>query len=972
MVFKDKKLPEPLLLSPSSREAVTELKQQRNLDLIDKNLLSNIHKLEFDKIDFKKIDNVCFETDYQGVRFGCLYINQPGDYFYITLNGGRWRGPGDLATVPTFSRWSWSNMMDGPVLCIEDPMYYMYQELVVGWFYGTESVNYRNIVAQLIKDVANQLNVDYKKIIVYASSSGGSAALQVGSFIPGSTVVAINPQINLLKSGDCSGFIKNTSIDISNDKLGRTNGIRTIISSKLTKYIIICNVRSVEDYEKQIIPLCDEFSIKPISGVTHNNNLTLWLYDAPGSPSPHTAYDYRALFFGIDYLSKNLKNINNDTSLYMMFNQFIYDHHSLKYEYWSNKNKLIVTNGKDKRLLLERIKSNPYKRGFILSEFELDFDCTWAKNRIGNLYITYDVDNEFVYVSNNDGLWISILGHTIDTFNWIYGNTKEKLKSIASNLLDIVNDHDVLMDRIDYLSGRFIIIYSDGINNYLIQDASGLRSVYYHEEITILSSHYEIIHQLTGAAESIYWEKYQQMDKKPWVMMANLTPYEKIYSMVSNHEYNITKKTIKRIWPRKEIEPRSIRDVCGYIKETISKQIDLISSVNKLYIQITGGYDSRLMLALSKSSSSKITYYTYVSKKDPKTVFDFNSAVNLMKQFDLKYCSVDVDKNYLTPQEYEIFYNQMKKIHYHISIPRPVLACYFNLPDDAISIRSSLIELCRDSDNYNALGINETKEHVFNSMFKQYSNQDEVLYKQLFNQYYNLFEYDNIFDYRMGDILYLENRMQFWLSNCVINEEDWATKTFIPFNTRKIIEYCLSVSSSMKKQKILIDEIIKSSWYEVLWHVPNTNFYSHDLDDHNVNALAVDQISIYSGSINDNTRMPAFDKSISFKSFTFSFSEIPAVGDFILVDLGSFVIHNKKRIQIAVTCVGSVDSGLFKLSLISSGNVSSCVDISTIKTGTILLESDIGDEIFLRLDTLSNVSRKQSNFSLVITNVYCL
>ena len=378
------------------------------------------------------------------------------------------------------------------------------------------------------------------------------------------------------------------------------------------------------------------------------------------------------------------------------------------------------------------------------------------------------------------------------------------------------------------------------------------------------------------------------------------------------------------------------------------------------------------MLALSRNSSSKIIYYTYVSKKDPKTVYDSNSAINLMKQFDLKYCSVDVDESYLTSQEYDLFYNQMKKIHYHISIPRPVLACYFNLPDDAISIRSSLIELCRNSDSYNALGVDETKDRIFNSMFKNFINQDENCYRQLFNKYYNLFEYDNIYDYRMGDILYLENRMQFWLSNCVINEEDWATKTFIPFNTRKIIECCLSVSSSMKKQKILIDEIIKSSWYEVLWHIPNTNNYSHDIDDHNINALAVDQICIYSGSKNDNNRMPKFDKSISLKSFTFSFSEIPIVGDYIIADLSSIVIHNKKRIQIAISCIGNIAPGSFKLSLIKSDIVSSYVDISTIKTGTIMMESDIGSEIILRLDTVSNVSRKQSDFSIIITNVYCL
>jgi len=117
--------------------------------------------------------------------------------------------PGDTLTVmfqtaidrarvhlPIFQRVRFQKELGaGPVVAFADPTLDMSRELRLGWYLGNEELDLHRSIANAVRVLAEQLGV--RNIVLQGGSGGGFAALQVGSRIPGSHVVAANPQTDL-------------------------------------------------------------------------------------------------------------------------------------------------------------------------------------------------------------------------------------------------------------------------------------------------------------------------------------------------------------------------------------------------------------------------------------------------------------------------------------------------------------------------------------------------------------------------------------------------------------------------------------------------------------------------------------------------------------------------------------------------------------------------------------------------------
>lgn len=98
--------------------------------------------------------------------------------------------------IPSFLRWSWSDLIDGNVLSIDDPTIKM-ADIYGGWFQGRTNVSAFEAVADFVKDVAHNAKIKNDNIVFYGSSIGGFSGLVLSSFFPGSVAVAEVPQIDL-------------------------------------------------------------------------------------------------------------------------------------------------------------------------------------------------------------------------------------------------------------------------------------------------------------------------------------------------------------------------------------------------------------------------------------------------------------------------------------------------------------------------------------------------------------------------------------------------------------------------------------------------------------------------------------------------------------------------------------------------------------------------------------------------------
>ena len=115
----------------------------RNLSERRKTLYStdaSLLKGEVVNIDINNIEQIPngkIRIDINDARFEGFFHAANSKRLFIILDGAR-TGGGRVRPIPIYSRWSWCSFANVNWLCLEDPMYYKYDKLLLGWFYGDE------------------------------------------------------------------------------------------------------------------------------------------------------------------------------------------------------------------------------------------------------------------------------------------------------------------------------------------------------------------------------------------------------------------------------------------------------------------------------------------------------------------------------------------------------------------------------------------------------------------------------------------------------------------------------------------------------------------------------------------------------------------------------------------------------------------------------------------------------------------
>lgn len=286
--------------------------------------------------DIQELKNGEYCTNVSGVEFKFLLQKKNSDYLYVFLNGAAGFESDEKSK---YRRWSWGNLVDANILNILDPMYFKYDNLPIGWYYGEKNLDYRQLMAELIKKIADKLGVVHSKIVLYGSSAGGTAALYSAHYIPGCTVVALNPQVRLWKHEWHEEFKKIVGIDSEDEDVFHRNDIAWHIdNSKDCKFMFIVNCRSRRDFNWQLIPLAQRYNFVVNYGLNNYNNIYTWVFDT-GIVDKHTALEYPAVFISIDNI---VRKINKGCSMSELNDMVL-----LTNEFWRDHWELM--NGKDKQ-----------------------------------------------------------------------------------------------------------------------------------------------------------------------------------------------------------------------------------------------------------------------------------------------------------------------------------------------------------------------------------------------------------------------------------------------------------------------------------------------------------------------------------------------------------------------------------------------------------------------------------------------
>ena len=321
------------------------------------------------------------------------------------------------------------------------------------------------------------------------------------------------------------------------------------------------------------------------------------------------------------------------------------------------------------------IDKNLYKRGFLLLKRQEKLPSIvseWEQIELPtDLLLAYEAGNQCFFGSFSGG-WLCLCG----SYCMDVAAGHMSFRSVGEKMLrSLQQSQELFFDYLDVLNGRFVCIYSFGDSVFVLNDATGSRSVFYSTEKPALASHYNLLHEAIGGEEDPFYQKFstlviqKQKEHKiqPWVLPGDMTPYKNVRILVPNHLLELSQMKMQRFWPRKNMRALDVDEACNYIALSIKKEAELLCRHYKVFESLTAGTDSRITLAAVKNVAKDITFFTYHNVATKVAGYElcdreqnFKFASDLCRKEGLSFVEIQFEENEISPLLRAIY----KKNHY--------------------------------------------------------------------------------------------------------------------------------------------------------------------------------------------------------------------------------------------------------------------------------------------------------------------
>lgn len=483
-----------------------------------------------------------------------------------------------------------------------------------------------------------------------------------------------------------------------------------------------------------------------------------------------------------------------------------------------------------------------YKRGFIISNRKLKCTSHYRIEKVDNLNFGYDKNMNFILKKLKKS-YVAILGNPLS-----YTLETSDFELIAELLLRKLSiSEGLFLEELDYLSGRYVVLWSINGTVKLTCDATGTMSVFYGKDI--ISSHCGLIKENSDDVvlndERKKWFRNYNAEYFPEIY----TEYNDVYRLTPNSYLMINDFSVKRFWPRKEKENISLEELICEIEKMVDKEL-LILSKKEVIVLFELKYSQFALLSLVKQKIDNINLYTYLyNEHDRKQIKDIIYNMNLKHTF---IENKEVEKEGI--QEFKkvlmkntLSYNKGLLIKYWID----------NWSGKSIvNLNSSILELCDSCDKEIYKFKNEIIYEDMATWYSELLTSDREI-SNIFQNGVDDIQINNIFNYNIFDILYIENIIG-GRNSQVLREEDMAFETYSLLNSRKAIELILSVPSNVRKEGIILKQIINKKWPILNFWKINSNetlldYYDKQFDEI---GIKVDCVKFTAGNINNNEDVP--------------------------------------------------------------------------------------------------------------------
>lgn len=457
------------------------------------------------------------------------------------------------------------------------------------------------------------------------------------------------------------------------------------------------------------------------------------------------------------------------------------------------------------------------------------------------LYHSEDMD--ITYLEKGDDS-ITILGYMLDIRNGMLTNNE---------IGDLLLSSDNLDKELDYINGRYIIIVKKNNKMFVYTDASALMPInYYNKGRNLIASHDLIIRDIL---------EYNSLEVKeiPESLIGSFdyTRYKSVFKFNPSLKFNMVSGEFERYYPREMIKQKSVKEIMKELDIYFTEMITWLKQwQSDIILTLTGGYDSRVSMALTNEISDKVEYLTYLHPNverlsdTAKQIYENDVFITneISRNLKVNHTKVDLSKYSLNEQEKMYYKNILQTAH---SFP---LIDYFKNKrkfDKVLHIKSTVFGMGKSdfplNKNHNPKNYEEMAEfiHGVSDEAKERSNYDRIV-----SDYFKRnMQSENVGSGRhYFEIFHLESRMANWHSN-VTQETDPELLEFIFVNSRRIIDLLQSPSIQERRDKILYKHLISEHWPALLFIGFNEKIYNIDFNllgiesNHYVNGLNIYELS---------------------------------------------------------------------------------------------------------------------------------
>lgn len=468
---------------------------------------------------------------------------------------------------------------------------------------------------------------------------------------------------------------------------------------------------------------------------------------------------------------------------------------------------------------------SPYPRGFLIyrATRALQPPSDWATIELGAsgwIFAHSPMITPSVRRSEDGRRWVVAFGLFLyagdDDVDTVDAAEDSPAPCAAHRLMTALEDGlERFLDLLDDFGGRHLVIRGDDDGVTLYQDATGMRTVYFSADAALVSSHLNLINELVP-----HRERTPREGRAGFMTAWGRTPRIGIEAMLPNHALTLGTWAIERFFPRRPnaYTHMSVAERVELFQRRWDRMlVDLTALDAELIMSITGGWDSRTSMALSRKHLDRMRLFTYSSRTpsgharrslislDENVV---NKLLDHLPATNHEYFYIEDRHGALTSEQKRAV--QRNTIGRHGSWLLPHYLRSF--PGEVIHLRGNASAVGKSS--WTDAGAQNSREDIEQYWLRRTDDdaahmrhEDRV---REFSEGYEKWGYDQeLFDTHRRDLFYWEIRLGRWSAE-ICNETDLAFETCAAMNVRSLLEMTLSFPIEQRKSSFFFAELINN------------------------------------------------------------------------------------------------------------------------------------------------------------------